>query len=269
MAVAFSPDGRTLATGGGDFDSPKRRGEGQLWDVAGGRLLARLQGHGREVMAVAFSPDGRTVATGSRDGSARLWEAATGRPGPVLAHRDWVTAVAFSPDGRRVLTASRDGTAHLWEAATGQSAAPALRHEAAVLAAAFSPDGRLILTGCEDGTAHLWESITGQPVAAPFRQGAMVHAVAFSPDGRWLATGGEDGFIRLLPVPPLLGGRAEAVQVGIEVRAAMELQPSGDLVYLEGAVWRQRLRRLSELDGRAVPDRAAALELPPGRAVAP
>src|SRR5262249_18979965 len=136
MAVAFSPDGRTLATGGGDFESPKRRGEGLLWDVAGGRLLTRLQGHAREVIAVAFGPDGRTLATGSRDSSARLWEVATGRPGPVLAHRDWVTAVAFSPDGRRVLTASRDGTAHLWDAATGQSAAPALRHEAAVLAAA-------------------------------------------------------------------------------------------------------------------------------------
>jgi WD40 repeat protein/serine/threonine protein kinase len=269
MAVAINPDGRTLATGGGDFESSKRRGEGMLWEVAGGRPLARLQGHDREVIAVAFSPDGRTLATGSRDNSARLWEAGTGRPGPVLAHRDWVTAVAFSPDGRRVLTASRDGTAHLWDAATGQSAAPALRHEAAVLGAAFSPDGRLILTGCEDGTAHLWESVTGQPAAAPFRQGALVHAVAFSPDGRWLVTGGEDGATRLLPVPPVQAGGVEAVRLGIEVAAAMELQPSGDLAYLQGDVWRQRLRQLTELHGRAVPEWVAAPDLPPGRAAAP
>jgi hypothetical protein len=61
----------------------------------------------------------------------------------------------------------------------------------------------------------------------------------------------------------------EVARVGIEVETAMEPQPSGDLAYLEGAVWRQRLRRLTELHGRAVPDRAAVLDLPQGRPAAP
>jgi WD40 repeat protein len=227
MAVAFSPDGRLLATGGGDFESPKRRGEGLLWEVSSGRLLTRLEGHDREVIAVAFSPDGRTVATGSRDNTARLWDVASGRLEAVIQHRDWVTAVAFSPDGKLVLTASQDRTAGLWDAKTGQAVAPPLRHEDAVLAAAFSPDGRLVLTGGTGGTVHLWEAPTGAPVDVPLRYGTAIRSVAFSPDGRWLAAGGEDGLIRLAPVPAPVAESAEWVRLWVEGNAGMELSPGG------------------------------------------
>ncbi len=68
---------------------------------------------------MAFSPDGKTVITGSEDGTARLWDASTGRPlGPPLTHQGAVRAVAFSPDGKTVITGSRDGTARLWDVAT-------------------------------------------------------------------------------------------------------------------------------------------------------
>jgi uncharacterized coiled-coil protein SlyX len=78
--------------------------------------------HDSQVNAVAFSPDGRTVLTGSSDQTARLWDAATGKPiGEPLRHDGSVSAVAFSPDGRTVLTGSGFRTARLWDAATGKA----------------------------------------------------------------------------------------------------------------------------------------------------
>ena len=110
------------------------------------------------VFAVAFSPDGKTVLTGSDDKTARLWDAATGRPiGEPLTHQGSVYAVAFSPDGKTVLTGSGDKTARLWDAATGRPIGEPLRTRAAVDAVAFSPDGKSVLTGSDDKTARLWK----------------------------------------------------------------------------------------------------------------
>src|SRR5262249_33076415 len=118
------------------------------------QLRALLPHHG-PVYAVAFSPDGRLVLTGGKGGTARFWEAATGKAlGQPLENGDTVYAVAFSPDGRTVLTAGRDRTARLWDMATGQAAGGPLPHPDLVHAVAFSPDGGTILTGCEDGKAR-------------------------------------------------------------------------------------------------------------------
>jgi WD40 repeat protein len=107
---------------------------------------------------VAFSRDGKTVITGSGDGTARLWEAATGRPlGLTLTHQGLVYAVAFSRDGKAVITGSDDRTARLWEAATGRPLGPPLTHQGKVNAVAFSPDGKTALTGSGDETARLWD----------------------------------------------------------------------------------------------------------------
>ncbi len=134
---------------------------------------------------MAFSPDGRTVLTASWDRTARLWDAATGRPiGQPMTHDDWVSSVAFSPDGRTILTGSYDRTARLWDAATGEPIGEPLRHQHCVASVAFSPDGKLILTGCYDGTARLWEVASGRPLGGLFRHQHTVISVAFSPDGR-------------------------------------------------------------------------------------
>jgi dipeptidyl aminopeptidase/acylaminoacyl peptidase len=114
QAIAFSPDGRTLASAGGSY--PIR-----LWDKATGRQIREFCGHELHVNAVAFSPNGKTLASGSSDKTGRLWDVATGMEVHRLTgHLGHVLNVTFSPDGKTVATVSNDRTLRLWDAATGQ-----------------------------------------------------------------------------------------------------------------------------------------------------
>ena len=103
-AVAFSPDGKTVATASGSI-TDNRDNTVRLREAASGKPLARLKHQGFGT-GVAFSPDGKTLASGSWDSTARLWEVAGGKPLARLEHQDTVYAVAFSPDGSKLLVAS-------------------------------------------------------------------------------------------------------------------------------------------------------------------
>ena len=189
--VAFSPDGRLLATA-----SEERTA--RVWDPASGRHLRTLTGHDGGVRGVAFSPDGQLLATASRDGTARVWDSAAGRHLRTLTgHTGTVWGVAFSPDGRLLATASADRTARIWDPATGKHLRTLTGHTDRIWGVAFSPDGQLLATVSADETARVWDPATGNCLRTLTGHTGRVQGVAFSPDGQLLATTSADETARV------------------------------------------------------------------------
>jgi WD40 repeat protein len=193
-SVAFSPDGKTLASAHNDSTI-------QLWDVKTGRLIRSFTGHTGHVPVIVFSPDGKTLAGGSPDQTVKLWEVSSGRfIRAFTGHRDSVYSVAFSPNGKTLASGSHDQTVKLWDVSSGRLIRSFEGHKSYVHAVAFSPDGKTLASGSYDHTLKLWDVSSGRFIR-PFEGHAeWVNSVAFSPDGKMLASGSTDRSVKLWEV---------------------------------------------------------------------
>jgi WD40 repeat protein/serine/threonine protein kinase len=194
-ALAFSPDGQTLASAAFCPTANVK-----LWDVTTGGLRATLEGHTDRVRTVAFSPDGKRLASAGSDRAIRLWDTASGKAIAAFAgHTDRVRKVAFSPDGHCLASASEDKTVRLWDVDTATEKR-VFDGPSEYGAVAFSPDGSLLVAADQRGEITLWNSTTADRKSTIHSDHDQLFTLAFSPDGRIVASAGSSRVIRLWDV---------------------------------------------------------------------
>jgi WD40 repeat protein len=202
LAVAFSPDGRTLAAG--DWD-----GSVKLWDVLTSRRRATFRRWGDpssprgQVYSIAFSPDGKLMAVGGWDGKVHVWDSVTGTAKLTLPNGTQdVDAVTFCPDGRTILSHDGQGTITLWDITTRRGRKVRYGNAADICWVAFSPDRKAAALGKSGGELRLVRLDAGKEsvlmrATAENRLQLLFFSLAFSPDGRTLALGDWRGTVRL------------------------------------------------------------------------
>ncbi len=232
-AVAFSRDGRLLASGGGDgtvriwnvaetapvgsaehgewinsvcfapsgqhVASGSRDGSAKLFTVETGQVLGTIQAHpGKNVSTVVFSPDGRRLVTAGGDGHVRIFDLKEKKiERDIAAHTGWVWGACFSSLGDRLLTCGSDGSARIWSAETGLQLVSFDGHGGDVLSAAFSPDDVFVVTACKDGGVSFWEVDSGRTLFRIVAHEGAANSVNYAPDGLHIVTAGADHMINV------------------------------------------------------------------------
>jgi WD40 repeat protein/serine/threonine protein kinase len=193
VPVAFSPDGKRVAAGSGEYV--------YLRDAITGRQLAALGPRPKRVDLLAYSPDGKRIAFRTdKDSAIHLWDGASGKEIAALrGHASYVSFLLFSPDGSRLVSggAYPDSTARLWDAAAGRLLAVLAGHKNSVESVAFSPDGLRMATASMDQTVRLWDGRTGTLVAVLGGHADVPGHVRFSPEGTRVVTAARDATLRL------------------------------------------------------------------------
>jgi WD40 repeat protein len=216
LSVAFSPDGRHLATA-------SEAGTVRVWDALSGKEILACKGHTDPVRSVCFSPDGTRLASASEK-AVKLWDTQSGqevfsfeaprgarvpplstpsrlRLPPAYCHflekTGPVQGVAFSPDGDRLAGVGWDDAIRVWDTRSGREVLSLQGHAGFVSGVAFSPDGRRLASASRDWTARIWDAQTGKGLLTLTGHAGMVWGVAFAPDSRRLVSTGIDNTVKL------------------------------------------------------------------------
>ena len=235
-AMAYSPDGKTLATGSyqemtlwdADKGTPKLRiggfadrvvaiayspdgkliatgggaptedGEIKVFDAAGKLAFEIKAGHSDTVFGVSFSPDGKLLATGAADKFVKVFEVPSGKfVKSFEGHTHHVLDVGWTPDGKKIVSCGADNFVKVWDYEKGEKLRDIIGHQKQVTRLIFVPKTTTFLTTSGDATVRLWNAENGGQTRAYGEHKDFVYAVATSPDGTLVATGGEEGIIRL------------------------------------------------------------------------
>ncbi|MGI9061515.1 MAG: protein kinase domain-containing protein [Ktedonobacteraceae bacterium] len=195
-AVAWSPDGKLIASGGIDHTV-------HIWNAVSGDEILKppYSGHSAELNAVAWSPDGKFIASGGGDKTVRVWNAATGKDllPPYTQHQATVRSVSWSPDGKFIASGSEDKTVHVWNAASGIDLpfSPYTDYSGKVISVAWSPDGQYIASGSLDSTVKIWSLATKKLIRTYSHHTNQVWSVGWSHDGQRIASASVDGTVQI------------------------------------------------------------------------
>ena len=209
-----------------------------------------LRGHSDWVNCAVWSPDGSRILTASWDGTARVWDPASGKELAVLkGHSDRVNSAVWSPDGSRILTASNDTTARVWDPITGRELTVLKGHSSGVISAVWSPAGSRILTASDDSTARVWDPNSGRQLSVLKGHSGPVRSAVWSPAGSRILTAcsatDPDGLIEVeIDLDNLIRGSPGRTRVADNTARVWDPNSGRELAVLKGhsdevrsAVW--------------------------------
>jgi eukaryotic-like serine/threonine-protein kinase len=255
-AVAFSPDGKTLATLGLDRCVT-------LWNTGAWTERAVLAGHPRWIDGLAFTADGATLATAGNDGTVKLWDVAAGKERVTLPRQPTrLDVLLFSPDSRVLVTGLKPdeggGTITLWDPATGKELGRVDGSYSTQQNIAFSDDGTRLAVVAFDNMAKqyaikLCDGRTGAVRAAFAAHNWVIPGLAFAPGGKTLATGSWDQTVKVWDVP---GGKLRKSLPGPGWVECLAYSPDGATLIAGGRDGTARLWDTADYHERAVLDKA-------------